>query len=144
MAQNAVETQIRLVGDKVCFQTINQTGVPITIDSPSPYGDGQGDTPLALFLTSFAGCAAMSLLTLLRNRMRKTVTGMTAQAVGVTKDEHPKAFSSIQLKITLVSPDATEKETLRALDSVENKICPVWAMIRGNVQVDTTIDFRRE
>lgn len=142
MAQNDLETSIRLVDDKVRFETMNRTDT-LAIDLPPPYGDSQGYTPLDLFLTSFAACTATSLLTLMRDRMRKTIVGMTMRAVGTPKAEHPKAFSLIHLNIALISPDATEEEVLRALDSVERMICPIAAMIRGNVRVTTTIDLKR-
>ncbi len=61
---------------------------------------------------------------------------------GKVRGEHPKAFETIDVFLTIESPDVTEDEVRRAIETAEGKICPVVAMVRGNVQLK--VDFKVE
>lgn len=143
MHAHTMQIALRLLDGRA--QMANETGglPPVISDAHPPFGGGQGYTPLDLFLMSYADCTATSLLTLLRDRMRRTVTGLEATATGTLRTEHPKAFSHIHLAMTIDSPDATDAEIKRAMASVEKKICAVQAMIRGNVETEVTVTLRR-
>ncbi|MCC8023488.1 MAG: OsmC family protein, partial [Clostridiales bacterium] len=91
-----------------------------------------------------SACAATTMVSLLRNKMKRTVTDIRAEAVGDVREKHPKAFEHIQLTIDIASPDATGEEAETALQVTEEKLCPVWAMIRGNVEVDARVRLRQE
>ena len=56
---------------------------------------------------------------------------------GEEKEEHPKSFSVIHMDIYVQSPDAVLADFEKASSMTEEKYCPVWAMIRGNVKVET-------
>jgi putative redox protein len=73
----------------------------------------------------------------------KTVKSLKTSATGTVREEHPKAFSKILLRVTVESPDAEESDVAKALAVSEAKLCPVWAMLRGNVEVETAYTIVR-
>lgn len=138
---NTISTSIKLIDDKVKFAATAAEYTPITVDYPPPFGTDSGYNALQLFLISLSSCAAMSLVTLMRDRMRTTIAGLEVSASGVTRDEHPKTFTHIQMRMVIHSPDATKEKVERALRSVEEKLCPVWALVKGNVEVETSFEI---
>lgn len=143
MNEETIRLGIHRVNNKVLFMSTGSDQPPVPIDSYPPFGDGSGYTPLELLLLSYESCTSMALISLLTERMRRTIVGLDAQATGYLKSEHPKSFSRIELSLSITSPDVTEAEVERALASAEQKICPVWDMIRGNVAVSVTFTIQR-
>lgn len=143
MATEIISAGITLTGDQVRYEATAGDNAPIAIDYAPPIGTGHGYNSMELLLLSFASCTCTSLITLLRDRMRVTVNGLTARAEGALAEEHPKKFETIHLYITLHSPDATEDKVQRALETSESKICPIWAMLKGNVEIQTHFDIEQ-
>lgn len=134
MATESIIVKTELTNDKLRFETALRANQPIISDYIPPLGDGQGYMPLELFLTSMLTCAGGTVASLLRKK-RKTVTAFRMEAEGLRRDEHPTYFEKIILRMELVSPDATDEDMARCIQLTEEKYCPVWAMIRGNVEV---------
>lgn len=129
-----LEVKVNLINDKVQFSGEAGSNQPVTIDYVPPLGDGQGYTPLELQLMSLAACSGSTVVTLLR-RMRKTITGLQVKATGVRRDQHPLSFQTITLEFLLHSPDAEDADVQKAIQMSEEIYCPVWAMLKGNVEV---------
>lgn len=116
---------------------------PVTVDTHPPVGGGNGYTPLELLLISLISCTSMTTGSLLRDRMRRQVTDIKASGDGVLRETHPQTYETIDVHLEITSPDATEAEVARALKSAEEKVCPVWAMLKGNVDIRTTFELKR-
>jgi len=129
-----LKTEIKLVNDKIHFIGKAKDNEPISIDYSSPIGDDLGYTSLELFMLSLSSCVGSSLALLLR-KMNKTVTGLEVNTYGVRRNQHPTSFEKITLQIVLISDDATNQSVDKALALSEDSICPVWAMIKNNVEV---------
>ena len=125
---------IRLVNDKLHFITTVGTNEPISIDYTPPLGDDLGYTSLELLLLSLSSCVGSSVLTFLR-KMKKTITGCEIHCKGIRKEEHPTCFKTIYMTIDLKSPDISESDFNKVLKLSEETYCPVWAMLKGNVEV---------
>lgn len=132
-----LEVQLQLVNEKVKFAGNSRSNPEVVIDYFPPYGDGEGYTSLELLLLSFSSCVGTGLLTLLRGKLQKTVTFLKATAKGTMREQHPKALTQIRLELTIKSPDTTDAD-VQAMLSAAEKICPVWAMLKGNVEISTT------
>lgn len=134
----AIEASLSLVNSKL--HIIGQAGnfEPIDTDYIPPYGDGLGYMPLQLFLISFGACAAGAVLTLLR-RMQRNIEAFDMNVSGIRRTEHPTSFSEITVEYIITSGDITEQEVHKALALAEQSICPVWAMIKGNVEVKSIV-----
>lgn len=44
-------------------------------------------------------------------------------------------FERISLELVLASPDAEDKDLEQALRLAEESVCPVWQMLKNNVEV---------
>ena len=125
---------VELVNDKVRFSGSTRGLPPVSADYFPPLGDGQGYTGLELLLLSLAACSGTAILPLLR-RMGKTVAGLKVSAAGKRRDRHPTSFERIDIEFLLASPDAVLADLQKAVAMAEGTICPVWAMLKGNVEI---------
>ncbi len=126
---------VELLNEKVQFSGRAGDNHPVKVDYYPPLGDGQGYTSLELLLISLATCVGTGVLTLLR-KMRKDIQTFGIKASGVRRETHPTSFETITLEIDLRSRDVTGDDLDKVLKLAEESICPVWAMIKGNVQVE--------
>jgi hypothetical protein len=87
-----------------------------------------------LFFSWMAACSATAILPLLR-RMKKTIAAFHVNASGVRRTQHPTSFERIDIEFILTSPDAALADLQKAARLAEESICPVWAMLKGNVDI---------
>jgi putative redox protein len=133
-----VEASVRLIDNKVKFSATANDNPEIILDYVPPIGTGKGYMPLQLFLISFSSCAAATVVALLR-KFGKHIDGMKVDVSGTRHEQHPTSFDKILLKFEFISDDLTEEDAQNAIAKSEEKYCPVWTMIKGNVEVDTEI-----
>ena len=126
---------VRLVNGKLHFKGTADGNDPVSIDYTPPLGDNLGYTSLELLLLSLSSCVGSSVLTFLR-KMKKTVSGCEIQARGLRLQDHPTCFSKIYLTFNLESDDTSEEDFKKVLKLSEETYCPVWAMIKGSVEVE--------
>lgn len=143
MSEGPVTVSINLTNEKLRFKTVLRDNNPIVSDYIPPLGDGKGYMPLELFLVSFETCSGGTIVSLLRKK-RKTVTSFSMRAEGFRREEHPTYFEKIILHCDLVSPDATDEDMRRCIELSEEKYCPVWSMIKGNVEVVCDFTIKAE
>jgi len=136
MAEQLEEVTVHLTNQKVQFNGISKTNPdrPIAFDYKPPIGDGQGYNGLELLLMSLSGCSATAIAFLLR-KMGKEVSGLQVNAKGVRRDQPPIKFEKISLEFIVNSKDAKDADMLKAIQLAEGSICPVWQMVKGNVEV---------
>jgi putative redox protein len=130
-----LEATLILLNERLHFYGLVENNNPISIDYIPPHGDGLGYTSLELLLLSFSSCIGSGLLTFLR-KMRKTIFNFEIHTKGLRRLEHPTAFKTIIVTIKITSPDITEAEITKLLALLEETYCPVWTMIKGNVEVE--------
>ncbi len=134
-----LSVSLDLINDKLNFTGTAGDNPPVSIDYYPPLGDGLGYTSLELFLLSLGSCVGSAVLVLLR-RMGKNVRVLSVHASGNRREQHPTCFSEIMLHFDLTSPDASGEDMKKALALADQKLCPVWAMVEGNVMVK--VDFQ--
>lgn len=134
MEHQQLETEVTLIDDKVRFSGKSRNNPEVIMNYFPPFGDGDGYTGLEMLLLSFSGCSGTAVAALLR-KMGKTVQGLTIRATGQRQETLPMAFSTIDILFTINAPDATDEDVRKVLNLAETSMCPVWAMIRGNVEV---------
>ncbi len=139
-ALNALEVKLQLINEKLKFSAKARSNPEFVIDYFPPFGDGEGYTSLEVFLSSFCSCISSTVLTLLRAKMKKTISALNVVAKGSVREEHPKALTHIAVEMDITSPDVEKSDVQAALTIAEEKLCPVWAMIKGNVEV--TVHYR--
>jgi len=81
-----------------------------------------------------AVCSVTSLVFLLR-KMRKNISGFKVNARGIRRDTHPTLLTRIYLEFILNTTDTADTDIKQALKLTEETYCPVWAMLKNNVEV---------
>jgi len=130
----SLSVAVDLQGEKVRFSGSTRSLPAVCADYFPPLGEGQGYTGLELLLLSLAACSATSVVSLLR-RMKKTVAAFRVNASGTRRAQHPTSFDRIRLEFILTSPDAAAADLQQAVQMSEATLCPVWAMLKGNVEI---------
>lgn len=131
-----------LMNEKVRFKGVSRSNPEIILDYTPPIGDGEGYTSLELVLVSLASCSGTAIALLLR-RMRKDVTALTINVSGSRREQHPTYFERIHLEVKLVSKDAEDADLEKVLRMSEESICPVWNMLKGNVEISYEFKISR-
>lgn len=131
---NELRIRTELIDGRMAYRSSVDDHPPIVSDYTRPHGGDTGPTSLELFLVSLATCASSSVSVALR-KMRRDVTWLACEARGRRRTEHPTGFSAITLELRLVSADATSDDLAEAVRVAEDLLCPVWSMIKGNVEV---------
>jgi putative redox protein len=126
----------RLVNQKVKFIGTSGSNPEIVLDYIPPLGDGEGYTPLELFLISLASCSGSTIIALLKN-MKKDVSGLKVNARGNRREQHPTYFEKIHLEFILESKDAGDSDIEKAISLSEESVCPVWNMNKNNVEISS-------
>ena len=145
MADHIEEVEVDLLNDKVLFSGISKTHPEwkVMIDYKPPLGDDNGFNGLELLLMSLAGCGGTAVVYLLR-KMNINVAGLKVQATGIRRTEPPIKFEHIRLNFIIRSNNITESAIQKAIQLSEESLCPVWQMIKNNVEVQTSFNLLPE
>ncbi len=136
MAEQLEEVTVQLTNHKVQFIGVSKSNPdrPIAFDYKPPLGDGQGYNGLELLLMSLSGCSATTIAYLLR-KMGKNISGLKVNAKGVRRAQPPIKFDKVFLEFILTSQDTNDEDMLKAIRLAEESVCPVWQMVKNNVEV---------
>ncbi|MFV0393701.1 MAG: OsmC family protein [Coprobacillaceae bacterium] len=137
-----LNVKLQSLDDKAMFSVNARNNPPIIVDYFPPVGTEKGYTSLELLMASFGSCISTTLVTILRYKMQKTVTGINTDVEGLVRDTHPKCLNQINVNLDINSVDTTKEEVQHALKLAEKDICPVWAMIKGNVNIEITFTIQ--
>jgi len=114
-------------GVRWTFDALTTTGHAVAMDGMhSPEDDGP--SPMELLLTALAGCAGVTVLSILQKK-REPVTGLEVYVEGTRAETHPKVYVAINLVYRVqgaVKPESLE----RAIQLSEETYCGVSATLR--------------
>ena len=139
MNTTQLNAQVHLIDDKVKMKAHVPGKPPVIMDYFPPIGKGEGYTPLEILLMSLATCYGTTVKSMLTGHLRKEIRNLTLFAEGDRLKEHPTKFHTIRLTMNVDSPDLNMEELTSVAAMAEEKFCPVWAMIEGNVAVETKL-----
>jgi len=110
----------------------------ITADYPLQADEkAAGLKPLELLLASIATCGG-SVVALLLGRTKQPMSGLEVNVRGTRRDEHPTVFTEIAVEFVIrgtgVDPALVEK----AIAQADEKLCPVWAMLKPGTPITTS------
>ena len=129
-----LNASINLLNNKLHFEGKVEGNQPISIDYVPPFGDNLGYTSLELLLLSLSSCLGSAVLLFLR-RMNKNISVFTINSNGIRKEDHPTCFRTITMEVNIKSKDCSLEDLSKVIKMAEETYCPVWAMIKGNVEV---------
>ncbi len=111
------------------------TASTVAIDYPPPLGEDHGFTSLELVMVSLASCSSHTLKYLLEKQGSK-LEDIHVDVTGQRRmDQHPTVLTKIDLKYQLLGKGLSPAAVDGAMQKVEAEMCPVWAMLKGKVEI---------
>lgn len=127
------------VGDlqgKMTMTGHGHTTHAVQIDYPAPLGSDNGFTSLELLMVSLCSCGCHTVKYLLEKE-GKNVADIRAKATGHRRvDQHPTVLTKIELEYRLSGNGLSAESVERAIRAAEDQMCPVWAHLKGSVQIE--------
>lgn len=137
-----MNVSLNLVNDRLKFEARTDFVEPVPIDYIPPLGDNAGITSLELLLMSLTSCYSSLFLLLLR-KMGKNITSWEANAEGYRKEKAPFSFHTIELFFKLRGENVAQIDIDSIQRIAEKSPCPVYDMIKGNVDVKLHIAIEK-
>ena len=119
-------------------------GHSIVIDGAPGFGGDSGMPPMRLLLLGVAGCSAMDVVHILKNRMRKPLTGLRVQVDFERAETHPKVYTQVGLKYLVNGRGLKEKDVRRAIELSNEKFCSAAIMLGKAVEISTSFEIEDE
>jgi putative redox protein len=91
-----------------------------------------GMRPAELVPVALAGCTAMDVLTILRKK-RQTVTHYEVRASGEQADDHPNAFTRIDVVHVVEGPSIDLEAVRRAIELSATRYCSVGSTLASGI-----------
>jgi len=121
------------------------SGHAIVLDgAPSVGGRDTGARPLELLLMGLAGCTAMDVIFILKQRMRQQVTGLEVKVSAERAPHHPKVYTEIHIRYIVRGRGLAEKKVRRAIEMSETTFCSASAMLGKTAKIDYTYEIIEE
>ena len=100
-------------------------------------------TPLELLLIALGGCTAVDVVSILKKKRQK-VSDYRVEVRGARRDEHPRAFTRIEVRHIVHGRGVSEAAVASAVELSETKYCSVAATLRPGVEIVTTYEVIEE
>ena len=119
-------------------------GHSVVIDGAPGFGGDTGMPPMRLLLLGAAGCSAMDVVHILKNRMRRRVTALRVEVQSEQAEEHPKVYTRIELKYLVRGRGLKEKDVRRAIELSNTKFCSAAIMLGETAEIVTSYEIEEE
>jgi putative redox protein len=119
-------------------------GHSIVVDGAPGFGQDTGMPPMHLLLLGAAGCSAMDVVHILKNRMHRPLTGLRVEVSSEQAPEHPKVYTHIELKYLVKGRGLKEKDVRRAIELSNTKFCSAAIMLGKTAEIITSYEIEDE
>lgn len=100
-------------------------------------------TPMELLLLALGGCTAVDVVSILKKK-RERVTAYRVEVSGTRREEHPRAYTRMEVRHVVTGRGVSEKAVAQAVELSETKYCSVAATLRPGVEIVTTYEIIEE
>ncbi len=97
-------------------------------------------TPMEMLLLGLGGCTAVDVVSILKKK-RERVTAYRVEVSGERREEHPRAFTRMEVRHVVTGKGVSEKAVAQAVELSETKYCSVAATLRPGVEIVTTYEI---
>ena len=97
-------------------------------------------TPVELLLIALGGCTAVDVVSILKKK-RERVTDYRVEVRGTRREEHPRAFTRMEVRHVVRGKGVSEKSVASAVELSETKYCSVAATLRPCVEIVTSYEI---
>jgi len=119
-------------------------GHSIVVDGAPGFGRDTGMPPMRLLLLGAAGCSAMDVVHILKNRMRRPVTGMRVEVESEQAEEHPRVYTRIELTYFIKGCGLKEKDVRRAIELSNIKFCSAAIMLGETAEIVWSFEIEED
>ena len=106
-------------------------------------GRATAATPMELLLIALGGCTAVDVESILKKK-RERVSDYRVEVRGFRRDEHPRAYTRIEVRHIVRGRGIKERSVAEAVELSETKYCSVAATLRPGVELVTTYEVIEE
>jgi putative redox protein len=100
-------------------------------------------TPMELLLVALGGCTAVDVESILKKK-RQRVTDYRVEVRGERREEHPRAYTRIEVRHVVSGRGVSEAAVASAVELSETKYCSVAATLRPGVEIVTTYEVNED
>jgi putative redox protein len=118
-----------IAGEGLRFRASNDAGRIILLDSGK---DAVAPNPMEVLLAALGGCAGMDVIAILR-KQRQEVTAYAIELVGQRRDEHPRAYTAIEVVHKVTGRNLSAAAITEAIRLTDTKYCSVHATLAPGV-----------
>ncbi len=97
-------------------------------------------TPMELLLVALGGCTAVDVISILKKK-REQVTDYRVEVRGTRREEHPRAWTRMEVRHVVRGHNVSEKAVASAIELSETKYCSVAATLRPGVEIVTSYEI---
>lgn len=97
-----------------------------------------GASPTDMLLIALAACMGTDIVDIL-SKGRQELTGCRIEASGVRREEPPRRFTAITLKVELIGRNLSRQKAERAVELSRTTYCSVWNSMAPDI--DLTVDL---
>lgn len=109
----------------------------MTLDSGA---DAMAASPVQAVLAALGGCTGMDVISILRKK-RQQVTDYEVVMTGERREEHPRAYTRIDVLHRVTGHDVSETAVADAIRLSDTKYCSVHAMLRPAVEITSRFEI---
>ena len=137
MSNTATLTLETVEGSGLRFGCRAGGGTQTSIDSgPDP----MAPSPVEMLLVALGGCGAMDVIGILR-KQRQAVSGYRVQVTGWRREEHPRAFTRIEIVHRLNGRDLSPEAIEEAIRLSDTKYCSVHASLSPEIEIESRYEI---
>lgn len=124
-------------GEGLRFRAANDAGRTILLDSGK---DAIAPNPMEVLLAALGGCAGMDVIAILR-KQRQQVTAYAIELVGQRRDEHPRAYTAIEIVHRVTGRNLSPAAITEAIRLTDTKYCSVYATLAPGVALSSRYEI---
>jgi putative redox protein len=128
---------VHSAGDEL-FVAITPSGHAQVLDTD--HGRASAATPVELLLIALGACTAVDVVSILKKK-REHVTDYRVEVRGTRREEHPRAFTRMEVRHIVRGRNVSEKAVASAVELSETKYCSVAATLRPAVEIVTSYEI---
>jgi putative redox protein len=132
-----VEAKVKLTFPETTqFMVHTGSGHQMIIDKPE---SNTGAKPIELLAAALAGCTAFDVITILRSKKHKKITGYEVTVKAEQRQFPPQVFTTVSIHHSITGENVDAQSVEDAIELSEMKYCSVGAMVRqSGAEITTT------
>ena len=105
---------------------------------------GTGPKPIELVAVGLAGCTALDVITVLRQKYHQKVTGYEVRVEADQAERPPQVFTTVRSHHVITGYEIASAAIEEAIRLSEEKYCSVGAMVKQTASLQSTYEIVEE